>query len=145
MRASISDDKTEKEPSLAEQEILVQSVCETMVPKLVAEDIPLLFSLMTDVFPGINYKQGNMDALKKIVADVCREKHLVCGMEEEESGHSWTEKVGDADALHTSTAYYRVTTVVSYLGWVDFDLGVPTSCPIGQLILPYCCHCICPS
>ena len=29
--------------NLPEQEILVQSVCETMVPKLVAEDIPLLF------------------------------------------------------------------------------------------------------
>ena len=27
--------------NLPEQEILVQSVCETMVPKLVAEDIPL--------------------------------------------------------------------------------------------------------
>ena len=31
--------------NLPEQEILVQSVCETMVPKVVvAEDIPLLFS-----------------------------------------------------------------------------------------------------
>ena len=39
----VLDDKTAKDPSLAEQEILVQSVCETMVPKLVAEDIPLLF------------------------------------------------------------------------------------------------------
>ena len=37
-----------------------------------AEDIPLLFSLMMDVFPGINYAHAEMDALKKIVADVCR-------------------------------------------------------------------------
>ena len=50
-------------------------------------------SLMTDVFPGINYAQSEMEGLKKIVADVCREKHLVCGLEEEECGHSWTEKV----------------------------------------------------
>ena len=48
---------------------------------------------MTDVFPGINYAQSEMEGLKKIVADVCREKHLVCGLEEEECGHSWTEKV----------------------------------------------------
>ena len=48
---------------------------------------------MMDVFPGINYAHAEMDALKKIVADVCREKHLVCGMEEEDCGHSWTEKV----------------------------------------------------
>ena len=41
--------------NLPEQEILVQSVCETMVPKLVAEDIPLLFSLLSDVFPGVSY------------------------------------------------------------------------------------------
>ena len=31
---------------LHEQEILIQSVCETMEPKLVAEDIPLLYSLL---------------------------------------------------------------------------------------------------
>ena len=37
---------------LNEQEILIQSVCETMEPKLVAEDIPLLWSLLSDVFPG---------------------------------------------------------------------------------------------
>ena len=41
--------------NLPEQEILVQSVCETMVPKLVAEDIPLLFNLLSDVFPGVEY------------------------------------------------------------------------------------------
>lgn len=35
--------------NLPEQEILIQSVCETLVPKLVAEDIPLLFSLLSDV------------------------------------------------------------------------------------------------
>ena len=45
----VLDDKTAKDPSLAEQEILVQSVCETMVPKLVAEDIPLLFRFSTKI------------------------------------------------------------------------------------------------
>jgi dynein heavy chain 1 len=44
--------------NLPEQEILVQSVCETMVPKLVAEDIPLLFSLLSDVFPGVSYTRS---------------------------------------------------------------------------------------
>lgn len=46
--------------NLPEQEILIQSVCETMVPKLVAEDIPLLFSLLNDVFPHINYTRAEM-------------------------------------------------------------------------------------
>jgi dynein heavy chain 1 len=41
-------------------QILIQSVCETMVPKLVAEDIPLLFSLLSDVFPGVAYSRAEM-------------------------------------------------------------------------------------
>jgi len=31
-----------------------------MVPKLVAEDIPLLFSLLNDVFPQVQYKRAQM-------------------------------------------------------------------------------------
>lgn len=46
--------------SLPEQDILIQSVCETMVPKLVAEDIPLLFSLLNDVFPNVGYTRAEM-------------------------------------------------------------------------------------
>ena len=41
-------------------QILIQSVCETLVPKLVAEDIPLLQSLLSDVFPGIQYKGADV-------------------------------------------------------------------------------------
>ena len=40
--------------------ILIQSVCETLVPKLVAEDIPLLQSLLSDVFPGIQYRGADV-------------------------------------------------------------------------------------
>uniref|UniRef100_A0A3B3DKN5 ATPase dynein-related AAA domain-containing protein n=1 Tax=Oryzias melastigma TaxID=30732 RepID=A0A3B3DKN5_ORYME len=36
-----------------------------MVPKLVAEDIPLLFSLLSDVFPGVQYHRGEMTALRE--------------------------------------------------------------------------------
>lgn len=31
-----------------------------MVPKLVAEDIPLLFSLLNDVFPQVSYSRAEM-------------------------------------------------------------------------------------
>lgn len=31
-----------------------------MVPKLVAEDIPLLFSLLNDVFPNVTYTRAEM-------------------------------------------------------------------------------------
>lgn len=45
-------------------QILIQSVMETMVPKLVAEDIPLLHSLLSDVFPGIVYTPAEVCNLK---------------------------------------------------------------------------------
>ena len=71
-----------EELNLPEQEILVQSVCETMVPKLVAEDIPLLFSLLSDVFPGIKYTRAEMEGLKKQIRKVCQEQFLSCGAQE---------------------------------------------------------------
>ena len=41
-----------------------------MVPKLVAEDIPLLFSLLSDVFPGIEYTRAEMLKLKEQIRKV---------------------------------------------------------------------------
>ncbi|XP_022254853.1 dynein heavy chain, cytoplasmic-like [Limulus polyphemus] len=77
---------------LPEQDILIQSVCETMVPKLVAEDIPLLFSLLSDVFPGIEYTRAEMKGLREKIIQVSQEMYLACG-EGEEQGGSWMEKV----------------------------------------------------
>lgn len=78
--------------NLPEQEILIQSVCETMVPKLVAEDIPLLFSLLNDVFPNVSYTRAEMEGLKNEIRKVCAEEYLVCG-EGDEQGTAWMEKV----------------------------------------------------
>ncbi|XP_072172912.1 cytoplasmic dynein 1 heavy chain 1-like [Diadema setosum] len=78
--------------NLPEQEILIQSICETMVPKLVAEDIPLLYSLLSDVFPGIRYTQAQMKPLRRELAKVCEEMHLTYG-EGDEIGASWVDKV----------------------------------------------------
>lgn len=59
-RGETNIDEASIAENLPEQEILIQSVCETMVPKLVAEDIPLLFSLLNDVFPNVNYTRAEM-------------------------------------------------------------------------------------
>lgn len=59
-RGDTNIDEASIAENLPEQEILIQSVCETMVPKLVAEDIPLLFSLLSDVFPNVNYTRAEM-------------------------------------------------------------------------------------
>ena len=63
-----------------------------MVPKLVAEDIPLLHSLLSDVFPGVAYRRAEMAALKKEIVAVCQEYNLVYG-EDGNSGSQWVEKV----------------------------------------------------
>lgn len=81
---------------MSQSQILIQSVCETMVPKLVSDDIPLLHSLLSDVFPGVRYTRAEMGALRKEIARVCSEMHLVAG----ETGQQWVEKVRlDCDSL----------------------------------------------
>ncbi|GAA6009794.1 hypothetical protein JCM11491_000816 [Sporobolomyces phaffii] len=71
---------------VAEQEIVIQSVTETIVPKLVAEDVPLLTSLLADVFPGVDYVPVNLDKLKEHISAVCAERHLV-------ADETWLRKV----------------------------------------------------
>ncbi|XP_060529688.1 dynein heavy chain, cytoplasmic isoform X3 [Cylas formicarius] len=91
-RGETNIDEASIAENLPEQEILIQSVCETMVPKLVAEDIPLLFSLLNDVFPNVQYTRAEMKGLKDEIRKVCAEEYLVCG-EGDEQGSAWMEKV----------------------------------------------------
>ena len=63
-----------------------------MVPKLVADDIPLLRSLLSDVFPGIPYIRAEMSALRAKISEVCQEMNLVFG-ENDAKGSLWVEKV----------------------------------------------------
>lgn len=65
---------------------------ETMVPKLVAEDIPLLNSLLHDVFPGVEYQQSGMEALRAEIKKVCKEMYLTYA-EGEDYGAQWVDKV----------------------------------------------------
>lgn len=67
-----------------------------MLPKLVADDIPLLHSLLSDVFPGIPYTRAEMTALKEKIGIVCKQNHYVYGDPDAEGGTpggSWVEKV----------------------------------------------------
>lgn len=40
-----------------EENILLKSLCDTLVPKLIQDDIPLLQSLLAGVFPGSTISQ----------------------------------------------------------------------------------------
>ncbi|KAL4069341.1 dynein heavy chain and region D6 of dynein motor-domain-containing protein [Scleroderma citrinum] len=65
--------------TVSEQIILIQSVTETIVPKLVADDVPLLTSLLADVFPGTDYIPVDLEALRDQIVKVCDERRLVAG------------------------------------------------------------------
>ncbi|TPX59802.1 hypothetical protein PhCBS80983_g02245 [Powellomyces hirtus] len=70
-----SDDKMSD--STSEQQLMIRSVRETVIPKLVAEDIPLLQSLLDDVFPGVEYTAVNIETLKHAIKVACARRRLV--------------------------------------------------------------------
>ncbi|KAL3081980.1 hypothetical protein niasHT_032662 [Heterodera trifolii] len=77
----------------SEQQMLFQSVCETLKPKLVSEDITLLQSLLHDVFPGISYSPKQVESIKNEVLNICKTEHLSCSPIIGETGNLWLEKV----------------------------------------------------
>jgi len=77
---------------LSEEEILIQSLCETIVPKLVAQDISILFELLRKVFPGSSYVPSPLDKLKEIIRRNCKENQLQCG-DDSTQVNLWMEKV----------------------------------------------------
>ena len=70
----------------AERMMLIRSMSENMVPKLVAEDVPLFSLLLGGVFPGC--EMTNMDAhvLRTHIDALCAAQHLV-------TGQRWIEKM----------------------------------------------------
>uniref|UniRef100_A0AC35TT30 DHC_N1 domain-containing protein n=1 Tax=Rhabditophanes sp. KR3021 TaxID=114890 RepID=A0AC35TT30_9BILA len=77
----------------AEQQILIQSVCETLVPKLVSEDITLLSSLLQDVFPDVQYIPKLLNTLRTEICNVCDQQNLVYSTNSGERGALWLDKV----------------------------------------------------
>ena len=78
-----------------EQEILIQSIMESFVPRLISEDLPLLQSLLNDVFPGVKYEPIEIAGLKEEIKKVCQEMHYIFGgtANDSHSGNLWLEKV----------------------------------------------------
>ncbi|KAI3615632.1 cytoplasmic dynein 1 heavy chain 1-like [Moniliophthora roreri] len=72
--------------AISEQIIVIQSVTETIVPKLVADDVPLLTNLLADVFPGVDYVPVDLDALRQEILKECEKRRLV-------PGERWINKI----------------------------------------------------
>eukprot|EP00952_Eustigmatos_sp_NYUAD-ZCMA_P010088 41589-Eustigmatos_ZCMA.PRE.1 len=62
------------------------SICSTVVPKLVADDLPVFRSLLQGVLPGADVAAVDEADLRNAMTTVCEQRCLV-------PGHLWTEKV----------------------------------------------------
>jgi len=69
-----------------EQQVLIKSLCENIVPKLVAEDVALYQTLLEGVFPGAKLLEPEFIELRSAVEEVCNQKRL-CASER------WVSKV----------------------------------------------------
>eukprot|EP00127_Corallochytrium_limacisporum_P003948 Clim_evm33s155 gene=Clim_evmTU33s155 len=76
----------DKEPALYERKILMQSVVETVMPKAVPQDRPLLESLVEDVFPDVELMSQEAEDLDKALATYCSEHGL-------QYTNNWRDKV----------------------------------------------------
>ena len=65
-----------QEQEAFERDVLLSSVCDTIVPKLVAEDLPILQSLLSGVFTGATIKQIEAMQLRAMLREVCVEEKL---------------------------------------------------------------------
>lgn len=63
--------------NLFEQGILIRSVCETFVPKLIQDDIPLLSNLLMGVFPNSEIPVITEEKLRTAIKKVCKRRNLM--------------------------------------------------------------------
>ncbi|KAI9803379.1 MAG: hypothetical protein M1833_000898 [Piccolia ochrophora] len=60
-----------------EPQIIVQSIRETMAPKLIKNDVELMKKIERDSFPGIDYVPASLEELKEAILRIAQERHLV--------------------------------------------------------------------
>ncbi|KDO30766.1 hypothetical protein SPRG_04667 [Saprolegnia parasitica CBS 223.65] len=60
-----------------EAEALIRSVCDTVVPKLVASDVAIFETLLQGVFPGTDVHRVNEPELRAQIVEIATSKHLV--------------------------------------------------------------------
>jgi dynein heavy chain 1 len=71
---------------------LIESIIDTVIPKLVASDVNLFHSLIQDVFPGVDCKQSVPNDLRQAVLKEC-EKHRLSFALADGSDSKWLNKV----------------------------------------------------
>ncbi|KAL8700215.1 MAG: hypothetical protein Q9224_001067, partial [Gallowayella concinna] len=60
-----------------EPQILVQSICETIAPKLISKDIDSMSQVQAEYFPGVNYVPASLEQLRDAIKAEAAEKKFV--------------------------------------------------------------------
>ncbi|KAK2746366.1 hypothetical protein FQN57_003248 [Myotisia sp. PD_48] len=71
---------------IVEPQIIVQSVRETIAPKLIREDVETMLQIQADDFPGVEYVPANFDKLTQTIRDIAAENHYV-------ASDTWVAKI----------------------------------------------------
>ncbi|KAF0993064.1 hypothetical protein HZS_1322, partial [Henneguya salminicola] len=75
-----------------EQELIVQSVVQSILPKLTAEDTVLFLSIIDDIFPNVLVKQSESLSLLTEIKAVCSDMSLLY-LTESNQNSPWLEKL----------------------------------------------------
>ncbi|KAJ2903583.1 putative dynein heavy chain protein [Zalerion maritima] len=62
---------------VVEPEILVQSIRETIAPKLIKSDVDIMMTIEQDCFPGVQYVPANLEQLEDTIRKLAEERQLV--------------------------------------------------------------------
>jgi dynein heavy chain 1 len=60
-----------------EAQIIVQSLRETIAPKLIGSDVDIMKTIEQEAFPGVEYVPGNMSELEEAIKKIAAEQHFV--------------------------------------------------------------------
>ncbi|KAL8769492.1 MAG: hypothetical protein Q9209_004553 [Squamulea sp. 1 TL-2023] len=77
-RLTLTKQQEQVEPEL-EPQILVQSICETIAPKLISRDIDTMSQLQLKHFPGVKYVPADLGQLRDAIKAEAAEKQFMIG------------------------------------------------------------------
>ncbi|KAJ5177895.1 Dynein heavy chain domain-2 [Penicillium coprophilum] len=78
-RARLANAEGELGPEdVIEPQIIVQSLRETIAPKLIQQDVEIMLDIQVQDFPGVDYVPANFEKLTQAIRDIAtKEQHLV--------------------------------------------------------------------
>ncbi|EED23281.1 dynein heavy chain [Talaromyces stipitatus ATCC 10500] len=77
-RARLANSEGDLGPDdVIEPQIIVQSLRETIAPKLIREDVEIMLDIQMEDFPGVEYVPANYEQLTQAIRDIAKENHFV--------------------------------------------------------------------